>query len=74
MKQEDMLALYFPHSGEKDCFTTHYTLGGLRRMFPNQVWTHNPFTGKKRDQRDIDTDKQGLLIVAPAAPLEAAES
>lgn len=32
----------------------------------------NPYTGARRDPRDIETDPQGILIVAPGDHLYAA--
>ncbi len=37
-----------------------------------RILTHNRFTGKPRDQRDIDSDPEGKLIVDPGEPLLAA--
>jgi len=38
------------------------------RKFHGQVaWVFNPFTGERRDARDIGSDTFGLLIDAPAA-------
>lgn len=33
------------------------------------VWMFNPWTGTKRDPRDVDTDKYGVLIVPTGEPL-----
>jgi hypothetical protein len=34
----------------------------------------NPWTGKPRDYRDVDSDPEGVLCVEPGAPLKAAPS
>lgn len=34
----------------------------------------NPWTGKPRDYRDVDSDPEGVLCVEPGAPLKAATS
>jgi hypothetical protein len=37
-----------------------------------RIITHNRFTGKPRDQRDIDSDPEGKLLVDPSKPLPTA--
>ena len=37
-----------------------------------RIVTHNPYTGKPRDQRDIDSDPEGKLMIDPGNPLRAA--
>jgi hypothetical protein len=34
----------------------------------------NPYTGKPRHPKDINSDPKGVLIVEPGAPLEAAHN
>lgn len=37
------------------------------------AYLYNPYTGEKRDLRDVVSDPQGLLIVAPGEELKAAK-
>lgn len=38
-----------------------------RRSFSGAPWTFNPYTGKRRDPRDILSDPEGWAIVPPCA-------
>jgi hypothetical protein len=40
--------------------------------FPGVTWVFNPYTGARRDYRDVTTDPMGYAIVAPGEPLRAA--
>ncbi|WDZ97961.1 hypothetical protein Herbaro_09325 [Herbaspirillum sp. WKF16] len=57
---------------------------GLADVYPSEArqyriyhglvaWLFNPFTGVRRDARDVGNDPFGLLIVAPGTVLHAAE-
>jgi len=41
------------------------TAEGCRKAYPIASWIFNPWTGQRRDERDVESDPQGLLIVLP---------
>lgn len=49
------------------------TADAYRKSHPENIWYYNPWTGQPRDPRDVETDPQGLMIVAPGAPLVEAK-
>lgn len=49
-----------------------YTADECRKTVPGRSWKYNPWTGEGRDNRDIASDPQGLLIVPPGSLLHAA--
>lgn len=42
-----------------------------RRQYGHLVWLYNPWTGRLRDLRDVDSDVTGLLIIPPGEPIYA---
>lgn len=43
-----------------------------RAHYGNLAWLFNPWTGQRRDARDVGSDPFGLLIVHPDEPIKAA--
>ena len=59
------LLKFDPASGTENPYPSHPE---QYRKFHGQVaWVFNPFTGVRRDARDIGSDTFGMLIEAPAA-------
>ncbi|WP_255032313.1 DUF3310 domain-containing protein [Bordetella genomosp. 1] len=50
-----------------------FTAGEYRAAHPHALWQFNPWTGERRDSRDIDTDPQGRAIV-PLGEIRRARS
>ena len=60
LEQEKVME-YDPATGEKGC---EPNLPDKYRKFHGKLaWLYNPWTGDKRDPRDIGSDVQGFLIV-----------
>lgn len=44
-----------------------------RMYWPGHPWNYNPWTGEHRDQRDIESDPGGMLIIPSGEPIYAGE-
>ena len=59
-----------PASGDPHPYPSH--AAQWRKWHGMTAWLYDPWTGKKRDPRDIGSDVQGLLIVPEGEPVYAA--
>jgi hypothetical protein len=55
--------VYSPRDGRK-LLTDDITARDYRNHFPFAVWFVNPWTGVKRDMKDVETDQDGRRILA----------
>lgn len=69
MVQQHTLMKYDPASGEHRPYPSN--AHDWRRYHGPTAWLYNPWTGNKRDPRDIGTDVHGILIVPDGEPLYA---
>jgi hypothetical protein len=70
--EEDVRALvaeapmdYSPLTGERDdaIYKTRFNASTYRVLYPQQVWSYNPWTGKRREPADIKADPRCLMAV-----------
>ena len=61
MSQQDKLMEFDPATGERRPYPCH---AEQWRLYHGQrtAWLFNPWTGQRRDARDVGSDVQGLLI------------
>ncbi len=66
MSQQDKLMEFDPATGERRPYPSH---AEQWRLYHGQsaAWLFNPWTGQRRDARDVGSDVQGLLI-HPVSP------
>lgn len=57
---------YDPASGSPNPYPSH--AAQWRDYHGKTAWLFNPWTGQRRDARDIGSDVMGRSIVSPAAP------
>ena len=43
-----------------------------RTCYPSRLWYFNPWTGEKRDPRDVDSDPTAVLLLPPGEGVKAA--
>ena len=60
------LMKFDPATGEQRPYPSHASQ--WRKWFGKTAWLFDPWTGRRRDARDVGSDVQGLLIV-PAGTL-----
>lgn len=70
MKQQSTPFKFSPIDGNRYKWVPDMTAERWRNA-RNARWLFNPWTGACRDERDIESDPQGLLIVPPGEPLYA---
>lgn len=61
-KHQEKLMKYDPVKGE--LFPYPSNADDYRKYHGVIAWLYNPWTGEKRDLRDVGTDVQGNLIIA----------
>lgn len=61
------LMLFCPITGEKYPYPS--TPEQFRMVYSGRVWYYNPYSGTKRDSRDIESDPCGFGIVQDGLPL-----
>jgi hypothetical protein len=64
---QDSLMMFDPATGESHPFPSH--AGQYRRHCGLIAWLFNPWSGDRRDARDVGTDTFGLLIKPPGESL-----
>ena len=66
MNQQDKLMVFDPASGDRRPYPSH---AEQWRLYHGQrtAWLFDPWTGQRRDARDVGSDVQGLLI-CPGQP------
>ena len=69
MKQQDSLMKFDPANGDPHPYPSH--AAQWRNWHGLTAWLYDPWTGKKRDPRDIGSDVQGLLIIPEGEPVYA---
>lgn len=68
MKQQHTLMKYDPATGEDKPYPSH--AAQWRDWHGHATaWLFNPWTGEKRDARNIGSDIGGLLIIPPNEPI-----
>lgn len=66
-KQQSTPLKFSPYNGEEISTVNpaeEWRRAGIR-------WGFNPWTGAKRDMRDVESDRSGLLIIPPGEPVYA---
>ena len=73
MKQQQTLMKFDPATGEPKPYPSH---ADQWREWHGKAtaWLFNPWTGTRRDARDVGSDIQGQLILPPSEPLYAARA
>lgn len=61
LRHKQSALLFDPATGKR--MTAPVSANEYRRMEGEVAWLYNPWTGDKRDPRDVGTDVLGLLIV-----------
>ena len=69
MKQQYTLMKYDPATGEHRPYPSN--AHDWRKYHEATAWLYNPWSGDKRDPRDIDMDVNGLLIIPKGEPIYA---
>lgn len=59
---------FSPLDGTRFHPSLKYTGEKYRQMYPKNIWSVNPWTGKERDPRDIESDPHGILITLKDEP------
>jgi hypothetical protein len=70
MKQQDTLMHFDPATGTEKPYPSHAEQ--WRKYHGSTAWLFNPWTGNRRDARDVGSDVHGLLIVPHGEPVLAA--
>ncbi len=60
MKKQDELMKYSPATGEEKPYPSH--ADQWRSFNGATAWLFNPWTGERRDARDVGSDTFGMLI------------
>lgn len=60
MKKQDEIMNYCPATGEEKPYPSHATQ--WRSFNGPTAWLFNPWTGERRDARDVGSDPFGMLI------------
>lgn len=71
MSQESLM-MFDPATGEPHPFPSH--AAQYRRHCGLIAWLFNPWSGDRRDARDVGSDTFGYLIRPAGEPLQAASS
>lgn len=68
MKQQQTLMKHDPATGEPRPYPSH---AAQWREWHGRMtaWLFNPWTGARRDARDVGSDVQGHLIIPPGEPV-----
>ena len=69
MKQQHTLMKYDPATGEHRPYPSN--AHDWRKYHGATAWLYNPWSGDKRDPRDIGMDVNGLLIIPKGEPIYA---
>lgn len=72
MSQESLM-MFDPATGESHPFPSHAMQWRKHRGY-YIAWLFNPWTGERRDARDVGSDVTGQLIAPPDEPLRATGS
>lgn len=57
--------IFSPLDGTMPEMIENYTADGFRKSFPDSAWLFNPWTGKRREPKDVFSDPLGMKLVAP---------
>jgi|GEM_PF-5313642 hypothetical protein len=68
-RQQHTLMKYDPATGEERPYPSN--AADWREWHGLSAWLFNPWTGEKRDVRDIGSDVHGLLIIPPGESVYA---
>lgn len=72
MRQQHTMMKFDPTSGEQ--FPYPSSAAHYREYHGRIAWLYNPWTGDKRDLRDVGSDVDGLLILPPGERVYAARA
>jgi len=70
-RQQDTLMLFCPATGKPAPYPSHAEQWRAHHG-RDTAWLFNPWSGKRRDARDVGSDTLGILIIPPGEPLYAA--
>ena len=72
MLNQDSLMMFDPAVGTSHPFPSH--AAQWRKHCGQIAWLFNPWTGERRDARDVGSDTFGVLIRPPGEALQSAYS
>lgn len=68
MRQQHTPCRFNPMDGDKT-WPSVWQANEWRLYYPGHPWNYNPWTGAHRDERDVESDPMGRLIVPPGEPV-----
>jgi hypothetical protein len=68
---QDALMFFDPATGDSHPFPSHAEQ--YRKHCGKVAWLFNPWTGARRDARDVGSDTFGLLIQPPGEPIRTSQ-
>jgi len=71
MPQQDSLMLHDPATNSPHPYPSHAKQ--WRFWHGPTAWLFNPWTGLRRDARDVGSDTFGMLIAPPLSPIDRQE-
>lgn len=68
-RNQEQRMTFDPATGDPKPYPSH--AGQWRIYYGQTAWLFNPWTGDRRDARDVGSDTFGFLILPPGATLSA---